>query len=203
MLILPRLRLVLVEVPKTGSQAIRAMLRDEPRDRGFGVARHASIGKFHDRVAPHLSWPCESVAVVRDPVDWLASWHRYRRRDKVAGKPESTQGIPLDDFLQAVIAPEPPAFAALGQQARTVGWRDGAARVDHLFDYARLDLLVAFLSARAGRALDLPRRNASPAADAQGPVSPATVAALRAARPDEFAMAAAVAAAGHLRRPAP
>lgn len=200
--------LVFLEVPKTASTSIRRML--EPRIAtpwpGRRVReRHMSLRHFRthwaDRLAEDLGGPAETFCVVRDPVERLESWYRYRQRDSIAGKPASTRGLTFAQFLADCLADDPPAHARVGSQARFTGFADGRPGIDHVFDYRRLDLLVAFLSDRLGVPLGLGHENVSP--PPPRPVDPlpeALLARFRAERPEEFALYDRVARAGALHR---
>ncbi|MGQ0565708.1 MAG: hypothetical protein ACT4OK_11635 [Gemmobacter sp.] len=203
MLVIHGAGLVILEVPKTGSQALRALLGNRARANWAGAPRHIGIGAYHGKYAAALAAEIgrapETVAVIRDPIDRLQSWHRYLQRDRVAGGARSTRGIGFDAFVQAVLSPDPPPHARVGRQDRQVGWDGARAAVDHLFAYDRLDLLLAFLSPFIPRAGVLPARNLSPRVAAGG-LSPATEAALRDRHAAEFALYAAVVREGYLGR---
>lgn len=191
--------LAFLEVPKTGSTAIRRML--EP----YSVAppgggrwpRHMGVETFRRHwhaAGPGGARPLpETVCVVRDPVERAASWYRYRQRDKVAGRAVSSRGMTLAAFLEATLSDDPPDFAAIGSQAKFTAFAGGAPGVDHVFDYARLDLLVAFLSDRIGVALTLPPRKAPAPAEA---LPEGLLERFRGARAGEVALCALVSASG-------
>ena len=204
MLVLPEARLVFLANPKTATQSLRAMLgpfalREPPFD--AKIHEHIGLRPFARRwragLVARLGGPVESFAVMRAPVARLESWYRYRMRDGVdAGK--STRGMVFDDFARAAVSADPPPAARLGCQARFLGWNGARPGVDHLFDYDRLDLCLAFLSDRLGVDLVLPRHNVSPSLADVGPcvLSDTARAAYRAGRAEEFALYAALRAAG-------
>jgi len=203
LLVIRKAGLVILEVPKTGTQALRGMLGRHAAVGFGGAPRHIGAGAYAGRHAEALAAEIgrvpETVAVVRAPIERLASWHRFLQRDRVAGTARSTIGISFDDFVQASLSRTPPLHADVGRQDRQVGWNGTEAAVDHLFDYDRLDLLVDFLAQRITLSRGLTERNASPRV-LTGPLSPETEADLRKRNAAEFAMYAAVAAKGHLRR---
>ncbi len=203
MLLLREAGLVILEVPKTATQALRAALAGLAEPGFDGAARHVTAMAYHDRHAAAAALACgrvpETVAVVREPLSRLESWHRYLARDKLAGAPQSTEGVAFAAFIAALLAPGRSRYPQVGRQDRFTGWDGRAARVDHLFDHARLDLLVAFLAGRIGADVSLPARNVSPPRAAE-PLTEALMAQLRAARAAEFQLYDAVAAAGHLQR---
>ena len=83
MLVFPDARIVLLAVPKTGTTALAAafgphagvVLRQPP------ALKHQGLRKFDRTLRPLLERVTggarfETVAVVREPVDWLGSWYR-------------------------------------------------------------------------------------------------------------------------------
>jgi hypothetical protein len=200
--------LVFLEVPKTASTSVRRMLEARiatPWPGRHVRERHMSLRHFRthwaDRLAQDLGRPAETFCVVRDPVDRLESWYRYRQRDSIAARPTSTRGLSFAGFLADCLADTPPPHARVGSQSRFTGFAQGRCGIDHVFDYRRLDLLVGFLSARMGVALDLGHQNVSP--PPPRPVDPppeALLARFRAERAEEFALYDLVARSGVLHR---
>ena len=207
MLLLPKARLVYLANPKTATQSIRAVLRPlSLRDAPFGDlhSRHMPYPGFdrnwRAQVEAAAGGPVEVFAVVREPFSRLESWFRYRHKNP-EGAPNSTRGLRFDDFARAAVALDAaPDYARVGDQARFCGWNGTRAGVTHLFDYARMDLLLDFLQARLGRRFDLPVQNVSPSrADLSVTgLSAEAEAAYRASRPGEFALWQAVAREGYL-----
>lgn len=160
--------LVVLAVPKTGSQSLEAALaeRADVLIRHPPGLKHASAQRFQNRLRPFLdpqgTAGLETVAVIRDPLDWLGSWYRYRRRAQLQGHPNSTDAINFDAFVTAYLAPEPPPFAAVGSQHRFVSNRQGKILVDHLFAYEDPAPFHAFLQERLQRVVQPPRLNVSP-----------------------------------------
>lgn len=192
MLISVRRRIAYLAMPKTGTTAVEAALAPhcDIHLLGPGV-KHAQYGKFRRFILPMLRdgfqvERVETVCVLREPVDWLHSWWRYRRRESLDGKPQSTEGVSFDAFVEAWLAPgEPPEFARVGRPSRFVAAPKGAPPLDHLFRYDRLDRLAAFLSERFRSEFEFPRLNVSPD-DGGAALSPAVRARLERERPEEF-----------------
>ncbi|WP_370162338.1 gamma-glutamyl kinase [Limimaricola soesokkakensis] len=168
MLVFWKERLILLAVPKTGTTALEGalapraqfVLRDPPQ------IKHAPLYRARRFVVPLIEAAggsgFETVAAVREPVDWLGSWWRYRQRDDLAGQVNSTRGVGFDDFVDQFARGKPAPYAAVGSQARFVGDGEGNVAVDHLFRYESMDLLVNFLEERLATRIDLPRVNVSP-----------------------------------------
>ncbi len=202
MLILADHGLVYLANPKTATQAVRAMLGP------FAMATPQAVRGKHIGVPGYLkNWqvrmqaahgPLETFAVMRDPVERLGSWYRYRARDAIAGSENSTAGMTFQAFVAAVLQDDPPSFARVGRQDVFLAAQDGKSAVDRLFDYAQIGVMIAFLQDRLGCALRLGVRNVSPAATAALVVSDGLMAQLRTARAEEFALYDAVRTAGVL-----
>jgi hypothetical protein len=101
---------------------------------------------------------------MREPIDWLGSWYRFRQRDDVADPAASTRGMSFDDFANAYCERPQPGFANVGAQARFLT-PEGREPVDQIFSYERIETFVAFLEDRLGCEIHLPRVNVSPVAD--------------------------------------
>lgn len=192
MLVFWKENLVFLAVPKTGTTAIEGalapkaamVLRDPP------TIKHAPIYRYRRFLKPLFvqagGQDPETVAVVRDPIDWLGSWYRYRGRGDLDGHPNSTKNISFDDFVLEYIKGKPEPFANVGSQAKFVCDGDGQIAVDHLFAYDRQDRLIAFLEDRLDVTLTLNRLNVSPRREV--PLSPQVEAKLRDRRAAEFAV---------------
>ena len=171
MLVFWKERLVFLAVPKTGTTAIEGalapkaalVLREPP------ILKHATVQRYKRILHPMMditkAAEFDTVAVVRDPVDWLGSWYRYRNRDDLLGKPNSTRGRSFDDFVSAYMADPQPGFAAVGSQAKFLLAPDGTVGVTHLFRYEARPKLIGFLEERLSTQISLNRLNVSPPAD--------------------------------------
>ena len=115
MLIFSAENLAYFAVPKTGTTSVELALRARA-DIVFAKGRkHMPAQRFHAKVAPFLetafSLRPDRVAVMRDPVDQLGSWYRYRTTADLRGSQNSTAGISFDQFILDVIADAPPPHA--------------------------------------------------------------------------------------------
>lgn len=170
MLVFWQQKLALLATPKTGTTAIEAALESlaavviqRPPQ-----LKHTSVQKFHRFMGPYLETtagaPFTVVAVMREPLDWLGSWYRYRQRDDMGNEKKSTVGISFEQFVQAYCTESPPDFAAVGSQARFLQPKQGRG-LDHLFRYEKIEELILFLEDRLGCEIILPRLNVSPLAE--------------------------------------
>lgn len=170
MLLFWKAGLVLLAVPKTGTQAYEAALRGTA-DVVISHPTHLKHmnakgfrNNFRKLVDPNQEKAFTTVAVIREPLDWLGSWYRYRQRPWLEGDEKSTAGISFDSFVRAHLKERPPAFADVGRQSRFVSNNRGKVIVDHLFAYDQLDELRRFLEAKLGHPIEPEARNTSPTA---------------------------------------
>lgn len=189
MLVFWQQRLVFLATPKTGSTAIEAALEslasvsiERPPE-----LKHTTAQRYQKFLAPYLERSAgerfDVVALMREPLDWLGSWYRFRQREDVPSTSRSTVNISFEDFIEAYMQDERPAFANVGSQARFLR-KAGEVAVDRLFRYEDIGDFVTFLEDRLNCEVILPRLNVSPEADMA--VSEATVARLRACQPEDF-----------------
>lgn len=185
-------RLVLLSVPKTGTHAYTQALgpRASMVVTGPPELKHAPVYRYNRFFRPMFekmgAEEMELVAVIREPLDWLGSWYRYRQRPALDGRPTSTKGHSFDAFLEASCEDAPPAFANVGNQAKFVEARPNGTAVSHFFRYEDQAGLRAFLAERLGDLPDIPSVNVSPRLDLQA--SPDVEALLRRERAAEFTL---------------
>jgi len=168
MLVFHKERLVLLAVPKTGTTALHAALRNRADMvvSGPPELKHAPLYRYNRFFRPMFEKACnaemETVAVMREPVSWLGSWYRYRRRPFMKGHPNATHDVGFDEFVQAYTRGNRPGFANVGSQAKFLEPRPNGMCVTHLFRYETPARLLQFLADRLGEIPELARENVSP-----------------------------------------
>ncbi len=168
MMILWKEKLAFIAIPKTGTTAIEAALAPYAAisfERPPQI-KHMTLQRFNRFIRPYLEKTgledVQTLAVMREPVDWLGSWYRYRRRDAIRGSSKSTADVSFDEFVEAYLgAGKRPDFAEIGSQANQMSKNRGVVGVDHIYRYEDLPKVVDFLSDRLGRNLKLGEKNAS------------------------------------------
>ncbi|WP_171234243.1 sulfotransferase family 2 domain-containing protein [Ruegeria sp. HKCCA6837] len=171
MLVFYEERLAFLAVPKTGSTAYHSALRDRA---DFVVThppelKHAPVRRF-DRFFQNIflkmyDTEMEIMAVVREPIDWLGSWYRFRNRDDLIGHPHSTHDVSFDAFVQAYMQDKRPEFADVGSQSQFFRTRSNGRGATHIFKYENQTRILEFLQTRLNMEIDLPLENVSPAGD--------------------------------------
>ena len=171
MLLFWKAKLVLLAVPKTGTTALEAALLAHADTAILNPPekKHLTARRWRNQLAPFFenrgTRQIETMAIIREPRDWLGSWYRYRARPEISGSASSTAGMDFAQFVTGWLSDPEPEYARVGRQSRFVANAEGKIIVDHLFRYEDLDQAVDFLQQRLGVTLDLGRRNISPQAD--------------------------------------
>ena len=171
MLLFWKAKLVLLAVPKTGTTALEAALLAHADTAILNPPekKHLTARRWRNQLAPFFenrgARQIETMAIIREPRDWLGSWYRYRARPEISGSASSTAGMDFAQFVTGWLSDPEPEYARVGRQSRFVANAEGKIIVDHLFRYEDLGQAVDFLQQRLGVTLDLGRRNISPKAD--------------------------------------
>lgn len=191
MLVFWKEKLVLLSVPKTGTTALESALAPQA-DMVISnppELKHAPIYRYNRFFRPMFEKACkeenmETVAVMREPISWLGSWYRYRRRDSMKGQAKSTHDMSFDDFVEAYCQGKRPPFANVGSQAKFLEPRPNGTSVTHLFRYEDQPRLLEFLERRLNAKIHLNRENVSPQMALS--LSPRVESKLRRKCPEEF-----------------
>lgn len=167
MLVFSKHKLVFLSVPKTGTTAWQAVLApyasmivsDPPE------LKHAPVFRYNRFFRPVLERfigkNLHVVAVMREPIDWLGSWYRYRQRPFLKDKPTSTQNLSFDDFVQGYLQTKQPVYANVGSQSKFLEPQRNGTAVTHLFRYDDQAGLTAYLESRLNITVQTQRLNAS------------------------------------------
>lgn len=186
MLVFWHQKLAMLATPKTGTTAIEAALESMAH---LAIQRppqlkHASVRKYHRFIGPWLEsasgTPFTVIATMREPLDWLGSWYRYRQREDIGEDRKSTANMSFDTFVRLYCSDDPPAAVAVGSQANFLAPKleKGVEKgLDRIFLYERIEDLIAFLEDRLNCEILLPRLNVSPLAPLD--LEPATAQRLR------------------------
>ncbi|NUH64208.1 gamma-glutamyl kinase [Sulfitobacter sp. S0837] len=168
MIVFFKQRLAFLSVPKTGTTAYEKalaphadMVISEPP-----MLKHAPVYRYNRFIRPMFAKVCdvelELMAVMREPISWLGSWYRYRRRPFMEGKPNNTFDVSFDEFVLAYMKGDKPGFADVGSQLKFMETQPNGTGITHHFRYENQLRLQAFLEERLGMSLELSRENVSP-----------------------------------------
>lgn len=171
MLIFFERRLVFLATPKAGSTAVEVALDslasvavERP-----AVLKHIDIAGFERHIRPWLTAASggahfTTVALMREPVEWLRSWYRFRLRDDVEDPDHAMEGLSFENFARAWLDPAAPDVAHVGSQSAFLTGPAGE-RVDRIFRYEEIETFTHFLEDRLDCAISLPRVNVPPSVD--------------------------------------
>lgn len=172
MLVFFKERLAFLAMPKTGTTAYQTALAtradlvitDPP------LLKHAPVYRYNRFIRPMFVNVCDAemelMAVMREPVSWLSSWYRYRRRPFMKDKPNNTFDVSFDDFVLGYMKGKRPGFAEVGNQLKFLERQPNGTGITHLFRYEDQTRLKGFLEDRLNVKLDLGLENVSPEIDA-------------------------------------
>lgn len=190
MLIFHDRRLVFLATPKAGSSAVEAALESlaAVAIQRPAALKHTTAAQFDLHVRPWLEAVSPgprftTVALMREPVDWLRSWYRFSMQDDRDDPDHPLAALDFAAFARAAVAPEPPAFARIGRQSDFLA--SGGGRVDHVFRYEDMTRFTHFLEDRLDCAISLPRVNVPASIDTA--LSAEAEAGLRQSLADEIA----------------
>ena len=163
-------RLVFLATPKAGSTAIEMAL-DSLASASLlrpAALKHTDIATYRRFVGPWLyaqtGAAFTTVALMREPVDWLRSWYRFKLRDDHDDPRHMMDGITFADFAGRYAAAQHPE---IGSQSDFL--TDGDQRVDRIFRYEDITSFVDFLESRLDCAIELPRINVPPSVNVHLP----------------------------------
>jgi hypothetical protein len=168
MLVFSREKLVILSVPKTGTTAYQTALAplaslvvSNPPE-----LKHAPVFRYNRFFRPMLEKfideKLDVMAVIREPISWLGSWYRYRRRDFMKGMPNATHDISFDGFIEAYMRGDKPGFANVGSQAKFLEPAGNGTAATHVFRYEDQAGIIAFLERRLETRITTTRQNVSP-----------------------------------------
>lgn len=173
MLIFWERRLVFLATPKAGSTAVEVSLESlaSASLQRPAALKHTDIATYRRHVGPwlrqHTGDEFLTVALMREPVDWLRSWYRFRLRDDHEDPLHQMHGVDFARFARSYAADQGPDEMGIGTQSRFL--TDGDHRVDRIFCYDRMEEFVNFLEDRLDCAVEFPRINVPPAVEVHLP----------------------------------
>ena len=160
-------KLTFLAMPKTASTSIEMVLFpycdiafiNNPR------VKHIRYRRYKRFITPYIDQsgfgPLETTCLFREPIDWLFSWYRYRSRNKIKAKAQSTANMSFDEFVTRYMA-EDANVCDIGRTSHFVAGHDGKPAVDHIYRYENLPAYVKFLETRFGEKFNLEHLNQSP-----------------------------------------
>lgn len=116
MLVFAKKKLVILAMPKTGTTSLEASLAPKADlvFRNPPNLKHTPAHRYYKSLRPYLEAGglegLELVCALREPIDWLGSWYRYRTRPAKDGMPTSTKGMSFDEYVNDYLKGKPPEW---------------------------------------------------------------------------------------------
>lgn len=163
-------KLTFLAMPKAASTSIELALaphcdiafKNNPR------VKHIRYRRYKRFILPYIDQsgfgPLKTTCLFREPTEWLFSWYRYRSRDKIKDKPQSTADMTFDEFVRRYMTDEE-TVSDIGRTYRFVMNNDGSIGVDYIFRYENLNEYMNFLESRFEQKFKLEHLNKSPQRD--------------------------------------
>ncbi len=160
-------KLTFLAMPKAASTSIEMALLphcdiafiNNPR------VKHIRYRRYKRFILPYIDQsgfgPLETTCLFREPIDWLFSWYRYRARDKIKSKPQSTANMSFDEFVSRYMA-EDATIYDIGRTSLFVIDHDRKPAVDHIYRYENLPAYTKFLESRFEEKFNFEHLNISP-----------------------------------------
>jgi hypothetical protein len=130
--------------------------------------KHLPIDKFNKYIKPLLEtmgfYDFETYCIVRNPIDYVFSWYRYRQRDELK-KSESikyTGDITFDQFVKESCSEYPPLTRPREYQHIFVGFKNGKFKVDNVYTLDNIKLFSKSIYDRYNIDINIPNKNVSP-----------------------------------------
>ena len=160
-------------VPKCASTSIEAAIKSYCNINfkgGTFPGKHMNARNYNKFVIPLLKnlVPHRNVmsfCLMRDPLEWIGSWFRYRARKQLSNPSHRhhkyyTGNVSFEDFiLEYMSEGERKPFANLRSQYEFVSLDNGRIGPDYIIPLTRMDIVEELLSEKLGRNIQIPFKN--------------------------------------------
>ncbi len=130
--------------------------------------KHMNVRDFERLVVPEYDYAAglDRMIVMREPIEWLFSWFRYRSRAELDGTERSTADVSFNRFVKAYLSNPQPDFAKVGKPTRMMKNKAGDIAIGNIYKYRNISALANELSERLGRKIVFSEKlNVSPDMD--------------------------------------
>ena len=171
MLIFVNQGLIVYSIPKTGSTSIEKAIGKGASIKLSGTGdnglKHINSRKFNKwsrtlrREFPNQQFV--SCCVIREPLDRLKSWYRYKSRDTLKNQKRYVGNLTFEEYLNNLCdkIEKKSTRYYLNSLSRFLIFRD-KINVDRIFPYEKIEEFTDFLSLKLNKEIKLPRKNVSP-----------------------------------------
>ena len=172
MLVFVKESLIIYSMPKTGTTSIDQALANRSTIRFSGTRngglKHISPSGFRKwEKALEKQYPdkkFESCCVMREPIEWLGSWYRYRTRDALKNNPRYLGNITFNQFVKNICngkGVKPQSKNLFNFQSRFLT-RENKLIINRIFPYDKFQLFISYLNNKFNTEINVPQTNVSP-----------------------------------------
>ncbi len=167
MIISPKYGFTFLCTPKCASTSIEEVILPygQLSTDASPIFKHTNFRRYERFISPYIfattKKNLEVICVMREPMEWLKSWYRYRQRDVLKGKSKSTHGQTFASFARDYMNGK----LDIGSQYNFVRDQNGNIGVDKIFDYGNLKELENYFHDKTGYPINFGLTNKSKVID--------------------------------------
>lgn len=134
--------------------------------------KHMSYRKYDEYVRPFVfevvpNKKIETFCLVRNPVDWVHSWYRFRTREDLLNPAHPnhknyTGNISFERFVDEWYFGDEKPYTRIGNQIDFVSSKDGVIGVDKIFPLDDMSRVEKFLERKLKSKIHILKKNTSP-----------------------------------------
>jgi hypothetical protein len=160
--------------PKCASTSIEQVLSEYSNINfwGHSQVKHIDVRKYNRFIVPLLNQALPNVSLtsfcmVRNPIDVLKSWYRYRMRESLSDPSHIwhnvyTGNISFNRFIEGILdTNSTPPYASIPSISEFMTEENGRIGLDLVFCVENMELLEEFLSLKLSKNITIPRLNKS------------------------------------------
>ncbi|MEP2773885.1 MAG: sulfotransferase family 2 domain-containing protein [Fulvivirga sp.] len=170
-------------MPKCASTSIEYVLRDycDVDIHNPPALKHININTYNQYVKSlytnklNFKKKIETFCLMRNPIDWVFSWYRYRSREALSNPSHPmhdryTGKLSFEEFVNEMIKPNPARYARIGNQSNFFSIK-GKKAVDRVFKLEEMNKVEKYLSSKLKIEIAIPKKNVSPKNNMQKVIS--------------------------------
>ncbi len=155
-------------MPKNASTSIDYALKNKAQISLMGLPsiKHLDYQDYEKYIYPLLKpMKLEVICLMREPIDWLNSWYRYRQRSELRNPnhpahKNSTYNISFEEFIKDYISVNPTPYTNLKSQYEFMMDKNGKIGIDKVFLYESMQIFEKYMTDKI-KGFKMEKRNVS------------------------------------------